>query len=764
MDLDNSNLINQNELLNEQLELTRLNSDEIREQINLTRKLQDQSKITKEMARSINGTNREISNLNKSIIDQLKERNSLERSLKDIGKDLEKQKRIESSLINEISQVEGKLITLKARQRTELNGVLAGLKEQLIISREIEDSLSEEARLVDVLNKRLGLAPAIADGFSKALNRLGFGDVAKQLNLEGAVSDTKKWLVANDGNKNAFQVMGKFTGNILSNIGSMLSPANLLQLSIGLLVKALMSFDKMGGETAKTLGISYKEASKINQELTQVAATSSNTFVTTKSLVEAQNSLNSSLGTSSQLGGELLTTYTELTKQAGYSVETATTLSKLSLVTGKSSKDLTTTYLGQVKALNLKNGLAINEKALLNDISNVSKATLVTFSKNPAELAKAAFEAKKVGLELKEIAGIQSSLLDIESSISAEFESEVMTGKALNLEKARYYALTNDISGLSQELNKQGIDSNYFGKLNVIQQESQAKALGMSRDEMGKMLIEQEAISKLSGIDGKNAKEKFDNLVKQVGIEEAKKRLGNDTLASQMASTSTQERFLALTEKLQEVFISMAGPIMDVVSPLMDLVSTITTPIAYISELFGGWGKAIGDVLPNLGILGKILKGVAMLAVGFAAYSAFASLSAIPIVGPVLGGVAAAGIMAAGTSFIGSIQDGAINPEGGLVVSGPKGSIQLDSDDTFVGNKNGIIAGTDLGKKENTLSEPSNGNISVLASTLGNKMDTMIGRIDVLIGAVNKGMVVNLDGNRVSQELQVPLAISNRTI
>src|SRR5690606_20861321 len=129
--------------------------------------------------------------------------------------------------------------------------------------------------------------------------------------------------------------------------------------------------------------------------------------------------LNTSLGTSAQLNGEMLTTYTELTKQAGYSVDTATTLSKLSLVTGKSSKDLTTIYLGQVKALNLKKGLAINEKALLNDISNVSKATLITFSKNPAELAKAAFEAKKVGLELKQIEGIQSSLLDIESSIGA---------------------------------------------------------------------------------------------------------------------------------------------------------------------------------------------------------------------------------------------------------------------------------------------------------------------------------------------------------
>ena len=767
MNFNQGDLIDQNELLQEQLEITRMNSDEIRDQISLTQKLANQARITREQALSINRTNREISNLNKSIIDQLKERNGLERSLKEISKDQLKNKKIQQSLENEINQLAIQAQGLRGRAKSDINKLIFGLQQQLDASEEINKSLTEEARLVDVLNKKLGLAPEIMNGFSKALEKLGFGNVSKQLGIEDAIRDTKEWIVANNGNVTSFQTMGRFTGNIMKNLSGMISPANMLQAGLTLLIKSMISFDKMTGEVAKNMGISYSEASKLNQELTQIASTSKNTFITTKSLVEAYNSINSALGTNAELSGELLSTHTELTKQAGYSVETANTLSKLSLVTNKSSKDLTTTYLGQVKALNLKHGLAINEKALLNDISNVSKATLVTFSKNPAELAKAAFEAKKVGLELKQIEGISSSLLDIESSIAAEFEAEVMTGKALNLERARYYALTNDISGLSQELNKQGIDSLSFSKLNVIQQESQAKALGMSRDEMGKMLIEQEAISKLSGIDGKNAKEKFDNLVKEVGLEEAKKRLGNDTLANQMASTSTQERFLALTEKLQEVFIAMAGPIMDVVSPLMDLISTITAPIAWISENFGSWGEKLGEMIGPLGTVGKILKGIAMLAVGYAAYSAFASLSAIPIVGPVLGGVAAAGIIAAGTSFIGSIQDGAIDPSGGLVVSGPKGSIQLDSEDTFVGNKNGIIAGTDLGKKEekgNNKSISNDGNITLLSSMLGGKMDTMIGKLDLLIGAVNKGMVVNLDGNKVSHELQTPLAISNRTI
>ena len=61
---------------------------------------------------------------------------------------------------------------------------------------------------------------------------------------------------------------------------------------------------------------------------------------------------------------------------------------------------------------------------------------------------------------------------------------------------------------------------------------------------------------------GKDAQEKFNNLVKQVGLEEAKKQLGNEQLANQFQQQSVQERFAQATEKLQEIFehYPLAGP------------------------------------------------------------------------------------------------------------------------------------------------------------------------------------------------------------
>jgi hypothetical protein len=149
-------------------------------------------------------------------------------------------------------------------------------------------------------------------------------------------------------------------------------------------------------------------------------------------------------------------------------------------------------------------------------ISGLSKDTLATFAGQPGKLAEAAYEARKLGLDLEKLKGTQSALLDIESSIASEFEAEILTGKQLNLEKARYFALTNDYAGLAKELDKQDITRASFAKMNVIQQEATAKALGMSADTMGGMLMDQEAMSKLSSVDGDTAKEKFDNLVKEV--------------------------------------------------------------------------------------------------------------------------------------------------------------------------------------------------------------------------------------------------------
>ena len=85
-------------------------------------------------------------------------------------------------------------------------------------------------------------------------------------------------------------------------------------------------------------------------------------------------------------------------------------------------------------------------------------------------------ELGSFGMELKEVAAAGKQLLDFEQSISAELEAELLTGKQLNLEKARLAALTGDYESLTEEINANVGDFSEFSKLNVLQQELLAKS------------------------------------------------------------------------------------------------------------------------------------------------------------------------------------------------------------------------------------------------------------------------------------------------
>ena len=96
---------------------------------------------------------------------------------------------------------------------------------------------------------------------------------------------------------------------------------------------------------------------------------------------------------------------------------------------------------------------------------------------------------------------------------------------------------------MAEEIAKQVGTAAEFTEMNVIQQEALAKSVGITRDDLAKSLMEREAMAKLSDQEGKTAQEKFNNLVKEVGMEEAKKQLGDEQLANLYSQQNVQERF-----------------------------------------------------------------------------------------------------------------------------------------------------------------------------------------------------------------------------
>ena len=104
-------------------------------------------------------------------------------------------------------------------------------------------------------------------------------------------------------------------------------------------------------------------------------------------------------------------------------------------------------------------------------------------------------QATALGLEVEQTAKMAGKLLDFESSIEAEMQAELLTGKQLNLEQARSLALQGDTAGAAAEIAKQVGSAAEFQAMNVIQQQALADAVGLTSDELADSLRTQESIS-----------------------------------------------------------------------------------------------------------------------------------------------------------------------------------------------------------------------------------------------------------------------------
>mgnify|MGYP003114607485 CR=1 FL=1 len=131
-------------------------------------------------------------------------------------------------------------------------------------------------------------------------------------------------------------------------------------------------------------------------------------------------------------------------------------------------------------AVNMAKSANVSTSKVLSDMAS-SANKFAEFSMQGAEgFAKAAVEAAKVGSSVNEILGAADKLLDFESSITAQFKAQVLTGKQINTERARQLALDGDIAGLTNEIQSIVGQVGDIQTLNVIQRQSVAEAIGIS--------------------------------------------------------------------------------------------------------------------------------------------------------------------------------------------------------------------------------------------------------------------------------------------
>jgi hypothetical protein len=331
-------------------------------------------------------------------------------------------------------------------------------------------------------------------------------------------------------------------------------------------------------------------------------------YRTTANMSEAFNDISKLTGFSTIATQDQIESQIVLTKQLGQSKEEALGLQETFAVSNiEAGKGVDIVY-DQIAAFANQNKIVADGRKILQEINKTSKLIQLNFKGNVSELTKSVLEAKKLGLTLDQVSKVGDSLLNFEQSIANELEAELLTGKDINLEKAREFALNNDIAGLTQEIAKQGITAEKFSRMNRIQQEAIAKTLGMGADELADSLYKQQVISKVAGTYIKQLKEQAEQARKRKDYETAIKLEKEAALIEQgvlegknikeaQKSASAQEKFNIAVERIKEVFSDLVtGGTLDKLLNYMDkfvgslesgksLLSTIAFGPASASEI-----------------------------------------------------------------------------------------------------------------------------------------------------------------------------------
>jgi hypothetical protein len=447
--------------------------------------------------------------------------------------------------------------------------------------------------------------------------------------------------------------------------------------------------DQQTTQLAKSLMQTKFEAMQTREEFVGMANAAEDAFINTDKLIEANASLGKQLGFNKVFSQDMNQTFVDLTKKIGLSEEAAGGLAKVSIATGKTLKSTEQTIAGVTSKISAQNGIQLDGKEILEESGKISGQLLANFKGNPVAIAEAVAQTKVLGTTLEQTKNQASKLLDFESSIGSQLKAELLTGQQLNLERARAAALQGDQVKVAKELTAQGMNFNKFSRLNVIQQNAFAEALGLSSDQLTDQLLKQEAI-------GKSRSE----IVALAG-EEAAKRL---------ESLSAQDKFNSAVVKLQDLLGNIVG------GPLGTILDILSDTVGLVGKLISGIQSILGNTL---------MKGVLGAATGFA-------VGGIP--GLVVGGVAglASGVISNADDMTGY---------GARTLLTPTGAVALNNNDT-------VIAGTNLFKGNDVTSYPK-GALNLGGSDNSRLEDLMTTLIDVTKSSNNKQFGVNLDGRAV---------------
>lgn len=544
------------------------------------------------------------------------------RGISSIASQIVEHKKGESTLdINQITKLRHKAklqfdeLQL-AIKRGQLQGQdVAALQESLAERGNLNKALDRSLEIEKNINKEIGLAGVALKGFANLMSKAGLGDLSKP--FADAIDKTKEARrqvhIYNDSikelesNSNRSQeeeeILQSYKKqvaelstqtnkyrNIVSSIKEQLTMTNLIDMAIAKIVSEYFNVNKAAVEYKRLTGQNATVTAGINDNL----ATSAQVLQLMGELTKQTGIAAGAIFSSDDLGR-----LAEAQNLLGLSAEQAGNLGIRSKLAGKSIENYEKGIVKSTNNYNALNNTAISHGVVMQDVLNTSDDIALSLGNSDTAITEAAAAARGLGVSLEKVDQIASSLMDFETSIGYELEAQLLTGKEINLSKAREYAMTNNLAGLSEELQKNGASAAEFAKMGRLAQEGLAKALGMSRGELAKSIM----------------------------MQETAKNLTDDERAAAMGVTVEQLKQMDIQQKIETSLAKLAqafAPILDAIIPIGEAIVAVIGPVAkMVASLSGG----IAPFIKYLGIGYGILKGMQLTFGSIAALQTFVTAS-----------------------------------------------------------------------------------------------------------------------------------------
>ena len=472
------------------------------------------------------------------------------------------------------------------------------------------------------------------------------------------------------------------------------------------LLKGIGQISKETVSFQRNLGISAKSAQEIRSQFTALALAQEDTFYTSDKLIAAQAAYNEALGFSGKIIEKNALAQVRMTDMMGISADAANNLRFFAESTGKDLGVQLDRQTAITKSASKQYGVAIQFKGVAESVAKVSSYTRAQFGGSTEALTAAVAQAKALGTTLDSTQKSAKALMNFESSIQSELEAELLTGKQINLERARYYALTNQLGNLTDELVEQAGDYNEFINMNAIAQQSLADATGKEVSEISDILF----------------MEQFRNKTRDQALAQL-----DDENKKRYEAIDLQQRFAAVITKLQTTLVNIAeGPLGRIAILFGDILSSA-----------GGVG-AVVTLMATTSLI-RLISGFSTLSLQFSAIAAssknaaLATAVAYAVANPLKAalGLAAAGAIVGGV--VGLLAANKATPASDLfspassgggrnrVLLGPEGAFSFPSTDNIIATTNPVPLNTG-----GASSGRSGGSLQPIAITVQNVIDTQV--------------------------------------